>query len=575
MTRTLLTVLGTGKYEPIRWVLGDDHQRGHTTRYAPAATAALCGPFDDAVLLLTPEARQAHGEPCRAELEALGMRVREATIPLGLSDEDLWRVFVAVRDAVDADATVVLDVTHALRHLPFVLFASAAYLTALSGVSIGGVYYGAFVARSQDHAPLVDLGALLTLASWAQGIRGFRETGNPAWLARLVRQEAARSARSGAQPVALSGLASGLERLALTLPAGLPLEAGVASRRLLGALAQAESDAASSPLLRTVYAPLRDSLASIACPEGVERKSDVELDREELRRQLRVARAYHAWGQPDRALLVLREWLVNGCLLASRPERPMHEEPDAWTERERREPVARGLGSVKARRLVGAATDPQRELMKLWERISTRRNRFAHAGFSKPDNRPGPDITADAAVVEKILEQCEALLQDESAWSTERPDAEGQLLVTALGTAPGVLYTALRHLRPAAALVVTSAEGGAGIAEACDRAGWPAGRVERYEVADAFACFEETDQVRRWARPHLLVAAEVLVNHTGGTTGMQYLVERLAAEALRLGVPVRHYALIDRRDGEAQRLEPYHEGELVALGADGRADDDE
>lgn len=515
-----------------------------------------------------------HAASCRAELEALGVRVRERTIPLGLSDEDLWRVVAAVDEAVEPGGDVVLDVTHALRHLPFVLFASAIYLTALRSVSLGGVYYGAYAARSGHDAPLVDLGALLTLASWSHGVKGLRESGNPSWLAGLVRQEAARIARTGAKPAALGTLASGLDRLALTLPAGLPLEAGVAARRVLGTLDKAEQDTASSALLRSVYGPLRETLAPLACHPGATTKADLALDREELARQLRLARNYQAWSQPDRALLVLREWLVNGCLLAARPERPMHEEPDAWTEHDRRVSVERALRSLKERGLLGATTEPQRALRRLWDQISSRRNRFAHAGFSKPGRQPGPDITADATVVEEILGQCEVLLGDESAWSTERMQASGQLLVTALGTAPGVLSTALRHLRPGAALVVTSAEGATGIPEACARAGWPAERLVRHEVADPFACFGATPEVRRWARPHLLAAAEVLVNHTGGTTAMQYLVERLAEEATKLGVPVRRYALIDRRDAAAQRLDPYVEGELVALGADeGEGDD--
>jgi hypothetical protein len=89
-----------------------------------------------------------------------------------------------------------------------------------------------------------------------------------------------------------------------------------------------------------------------------------------------------------------------------------------------------------------------------------------------------------------------------------------------------------------------------------------------FEVADAHACFAEVDRLIPWARPHLLDAREVDVNITGGTTAMQYLAERVAGEASRLGVPCQRIALIDRREPEERRREPYVAGDVVPLTGD-------
>jgi hypothetical protein len=49
---------------------------------------------------------------------------------------------------------------------------------------------------------------------------------------------------------------------------------------------------------------------------------------------------------------------------------------------------------------------------------------------------------------------------------------------------------------------------------------------------------------------------------------MQYLAERVAGEAIRLGVPCQRIALIDRREPEEQRREPYVAGDVIPLSGD-------
>jgi len=62
----------------------------------------------------------------------------------------------------------------------------------------------------------------------------------------------------------------------------------------------------------------------------------------------------------------------------------------------------------------------------------------------------------------------------------------------------------------------------------------------------------------------------MVLNITGGTTAMQYIVQQIAALAAELGRPVRRAALVDRRLPQEQRDEPFVPGELIWLDRKGR-----
>jgi CRISPR-associated DxTHG motif protein len=173
----LLTVLGLGKYEPVSYYVVADPARPYETAYAPVATAALAGPVADAAVLVTAEARAMHWEGCRDAFAGLGVPARAIDIPAGTTEDETWQVFTAILDAVDGEEEVVLDVTFSFRHLPFVLFASLTYLTALRRVKVRGIYYGAKEAGKGGRAPIVDLAPLLTLADWYHAVRTFADTG--------------------------------------------------------------------------------------------------------------------------------------------------------------------------------------------------------------------------------------------------------------------------------------------------------------------------------------------------------------------------------------------------------------
>ncbi len=558
----LLTMLGTGKYESVQYYLAADPGRGHETQYAPVATAALARRPDEAVVLLTAKARQIHWEGCRAAFAQLGIEARPVDIPEGGTDEEVWQIFHAITGAVQRDDEVVLDVTHSFRHLPFVLHASLANLKAFRHVRVAGIYYGAYEARQDARVPLLDLGVLQNLSEWSYAVRTFAETGNPGRVGRLVREARGHvwERWSTAEPL-LTGLARTLERLGWTLPTGLPLEAGSDATDALGAVDELLRTPSRFPLVNTVLKELRATLGKIAVEIEGGAKANLVLDRAELDRELRLVKLYADRGQEDRALLVLWEWVINRCLMAA-------ERGDVhWLDLSAaRFPMGRALTAVGVREeLAGSAEE--RTLAALWREIGDRRNNIAHAGFRKDKVRDGRDK------VRALIQECDERMGDDAFWRTAVPGPLGRVLVTPLGLSPGVLFTALGRLSPDRAFVVTSSEAEASVAEVCTRAGWDRARVVSYVVPDAHNCFDQVMRLLEEARWTFLGAKEVLVNVTGGTTAMQYLVERVAAQAERFGVPTTRYALLDRRPPREQQRDPYVLGEVVPLRGDEPAGD--
>jgi hypothetical protein len=139
------------------------------------------------------------------------------------------------------------------------------------------------------------------------------------------------------------------------------------------------------------------------------------------------------------------------------------------------------------------------------------------------------------------------------------------VLVTPLGLSPGVLYTAFAQLAPPLTVVITSEEARPVVEDVARRAAYDPGRVRVYAVRDPHQCFRERSELEAWVRPVLLDTSRVVLNITGGTTALQYLVEAVGRRAERLGLEVERVAMVDRRSPEEQRRQPYVAGEVVRL----------
>jgi CRISPR-associated DxTHG motif protein len=139
--------------------------------------------FDEMLVCATPDAAQA-AWPRLAALQ--DPRIRMIEIETGEESAEMWRTFGAIVGSVARGDTVIFDITHGLRSLPFFVFLVAAYLKEARGVQIDAVHYGALELTKDGRAPVLDLSPFTQLLDWMTALDRLRNTGDGAPLADLV-----------------------------------------------------------------------------------------------------------------------------------------------------------------------------------------------------------------------------------------------------------------------------------------------------------------------------------------------------------------------------------------------------
>jgi CRISPR-associated DxTHG motif protein len=181
-----VTFLGARKYETVTYVWREQHREDACeTHLFPEAVSRIFRP--SRLLVLVTEAA-CNFKPNAAEKtylevlqERLGELVEPVGIPEGRSERELWEIFDRIASAVPERASILLDVTHAFRSIPMIVFAVAAYLRRVKSVRVERIVYGAYEARDpfrpdpqpEDRAPILDLTPPFGLARLAKRSRIF------------------------------------------------------------------------------------------------------------------------------------------------------------------------------------------------------------------------------------------------------------------------------------------------------------------------------------------------------------------------------------------------------------------
>lgn len=552
MTIHLIASVGLGRYREMVYRHGTDEYR---TRFAPVAVGRLAASSGGrASILVTPQAREKWFKALSGELALAGFKVEAVDIPECRNEDEILETFFALSKCVHDGEKVVLDVTYSLRHLPFVYLAALAYLVGLKHVEIKGIYYGAQMLGVDDVVPLLDVSPLFDLMEWYQALKSANDTGDFRSVAVLLRRDAGLRFMRKEGDVVLGKAATAAETLAVALSSGLPLEVGHAARYLMERVVDLDTQQSGTIAPILALGKLRQVVEPWAFPGE---KKDLVLDRKELLRQLLLAEWYLERGSIPTALLILREWLVNMVLLA-------RGQTEDWLNYgNTRRHIEIYLNAVRERGRAGFADEPTRRLASLWDRVTIRRNEYAHAGM-----KPGATST-DRQFVDNLLVECREILDiGAEAVPSLTHESGGCVLVSPLGLSPGALFSAVSHVQPDRVLVITSDEAARFVPGALAAAGRPGLATDIVKLYDPHQGFNEAgrifsdDEKRRWS---LVSASQVVINITGGTTAMQYAVEDLGRRLRRYGALVRKVALVDRRDIAEQRRNPYVLGELVEL----------
>ncbi len=354
----LLAALGTTSYTPVRYA-----EHGETP--SPYFTYLLVEKHrpDEVILLLTDGAKKIHWDDesfnykdgqdekphptLRKALEGLRVKIPEG-FPDGKNEEELWKAFNMIIEAVPENCTLILDVTNGFRSLPMLMLLAAIYLRQAKNVTLKGIYYGAFDAKSKDEqgrevCPVFELTRFITLADWANAVRAFKVTGDTALLAQSLSSLSETDSQER-----LKSASEQLRTFATYLDLGLPLEVQSTAAQLLDDIQAAEAALAGRfEAFKTLLEQVRGELESFAQADS----RNLDQMEETLKRQLSLIR----WLKKKRistATLLAQEWLTSQGVVQKRERKSIFE--------------------YKHRRI----KNPQIEA------LSKIRNQFAHGGWT-------------------------------------------------------------------------------------------------------------------------------------------------------------------------------------------------
>ncbi len=343
--------------------------------------------FDEMLVFVTKEAHKI-AYPALEELN--DPRIKPVDIRTGRTSEGLWSIFNTVVKTVDEGDTVIFDITHGLRSIPFMTFLVAAYLRSAKNIKIEAVLYGAFDLGQGGPAPVIDLSEFVSLLDWLTATNEFVKNGNATALAEQL---------SKTNEPALLTLAETVEEIATGLHLLRPKETSTA------AMALPENLNLAREQLPPPFTLLADSVLTSYGRFGQAEKTDAQS---QLGYQLEMVNWYYQRGQLVHALSLAREWVVS--LLCWYFKRDAEDK----VYRDEMELLLNG-GKIKhpetgevLRQSVfldqWPAVPHNKQLRNLWGghfNLANLRNDVLHSGFRK---NPKPSVEVKRAVDEALKE---------------------------------------------------------------------------------------------------------------------------------------------------------------------------
>ena len=133
---------------------------------------------EELIAFVTPKVRSDRERELSQLEEALGDKFCPKDIPNGNSTEELWEIFRACEEVVDPEDEIILDITHAFRSIPLLVFIAASYLRQVKQVELKHIIYGAFDPDNPDSSDIFDLTPFVTLLDWTNAVNVFQRSGD-------------------------------------------------------------------------------------------------------------------------------------------------------------------------------------------------------------------------------------------------------------------------------------------------------------------------------------------------------------------------------------------------------------
>lgn len=553
----LLTSIGVrpkeGKYK-----LGDRMESG---LFSSSALVKLLGQKPKKVfVLLTADAREISFDKFKKEV---GLETEIIDIPDGVNDEEIRKIIGLILKSIPEKSNLVLDISQAFRHFPFLFFTSVLYLQSFKGVKIQSIYYGMYEKIGQEgFSPFIELGSILEMIDWYHSLRDFSEKKISRTLANVIERKLDENIIDDRTKNFLENLVFQIRRFDDFYGTGLAMGVGDSSKSIVN-----QYEKIKDQMDMDIPIPMADELFDFATAsikpfklmDDVNTKGNWKqafgLDISELERQSRLIDSYLDSGHYVNAIRLMREWIISRCVLSTGNSKE-------WLKKSGRKPVERMLGSIHWQAEKKILVDEKKELASIWDSISKFRNDIAHNGM----NEDKIDISNNLDSVEEIWRNIKDLMQNDQFWNLELGGGGGRLLVTPLGYSKGLLYSALKQIKPDLCMIITSKDAGVNVDEILKVSDYQ-GEKELIELSDPHTGFDEIKGIINSIIPDrsnlFIEADEIFINLTGGTTTLQVLVEAIYSKAVQMGKDPKKVVIFDRRPYQVQQKDPFKAGEMI------------
>ncbi|MHC5762233.1 TIGR02221 family CRISPR-associated protein [Nostoc sp.] len=254
--------------------------------------------YDYMLVCVTSEAKD-KAFPVLAKLN--DPRIKPVDIPNGETTAQMWETFKIITDQVHENDSVIFDITHGLRSLPFLVFLFAAYLKAAKNVTIDAIYYGALELgnfKTGLPAPVINLSEFVGMLDWITATDQFIQTGDAERLSKLLNPD---------------GTASNITKKAATTLSDVSLATLLCQPLQLAKKAQSlESDLLKAQEQLQLTAPPFEMLRQRITDTFGNFIGDFQQDtKKALEAQFRLIMWYHSNNRLIEAMSLAREWLIN------------------------------------------------------------------------------------------------------------------------------------------------------------------------------------------------------------------------------------------------------------------------
>jgi CRISPR-associated Csx2 family protein len=361
----------------------------HCTGFSfPEALSHSNVPFDRMLVFVTDKARAQNYDTYVAPLA--DKRIQPIDIPDGRNSAEMWDIFTKLTSVVEDGDTVIFDITHAFRSIPFFVFLALAFLkSAARDVHIERVIYGA--PEFGQPAPVIELTEFVGLLDWMSATDQFVRNGNSQALVRELREAAQSTRGTATESRRLSSIASSLDDVSRALRLLIPDQAMSA-----GAQLHQELQAVNLPSYPSVrpFLPLIPRVDEAFAELALAHPRDPRAIWQSLEQERRMVFWYLERQLLLQAIALAFEWLIsfgvahlgyetlfNGPIRTK--VREHYTKLNQFRKGDRRPTMARIREAEEAMR----AIPESEQILRLFERVSHLRNDLMHASKTAHSGR--------------------------------------------------------------------------------------------------------------------------------------------------------------------------------------------